>query len=452
MTSPARPRAGKRDMVNTFDPRSGVELPEEDRHLLARRRATLGDLYPLFYQRPVHVVAGSGAHLRGPDGEDYLDCYNNVACVGHANPRVRDAVSAQLARADTHTRYLQDEVVSYAERILATYPDEIDRVAFTNSGSESNDLAIRMARVATGHRGVVVTGNAYHGVTDLIASMSPSMGPSVPQAPFVRAVPVIDLLRNPAPDAAERLLARYEAAFDDLHDAGYGLSAVLLDQILSSDGILPEPRGWVARLAQLAHDRGGLLVADEVQSGFARTGDAFWGFARHGADADLVSMGKPMGNGIPTGGVAYKSWIGDAFGASSRYFNTFGGNPVSMVAAGAVLDDIEDRGLQEHVRVTGARIVEELRRLLGDRPAFGGVRGAGFFIGLDIVRPDDGHTPDPDRTLAIVNALRERRVLLSASGAPANTVKIRPPLVFTDADVDRLLDVLSALADHGLFG
>ncbi|WP_243386779.1 aspartate aminotransferase family protein [Bifidobacterium primatium] len=449
------PRSGMKRMVNSFDPSKGsTDLTPDEAALLARRQRVLGSLAPVFYEHPVHIVRGEGAHLFAADGTDYLDCYNNVAVVGHANPHVREAVADQLTRQDTHTRYLQDEVIDYAERLLATFPDRLDHVAFTNSGSESNDLALRMARTFTGHRGVVVTGNAYHGITSLVSSISPSFGTGLPLAPFLVAVPIDDVLKKPdgtfddpaaASAARAELVVRFEAAFAKLHDAGYGVSAVLLDQIFSSDGVLPGATGWVADVADAVHKAGGLLIADEVQSGFARTGERFWGFRRHMADADIVTMGKPMGNGIPTGAVVYKHDIGDTFAACTRYFNTFGGNPVSMRAAGAVLDEIEARELQRNALETGDYIAVEITRLLADAPRFGGIRHAGLFIGIDILDGDDSRTPDPDAAARIIAALRDRHVLISGSAADGSSLKLRPPLVFSRADADRLLTELAAI-------
>ncbi|MBT1161511.1 aminotransferase class III-fold pyridoxal phosphate-dependent enzyme [Bifidobacterium sp. SO1] len=447
------PVAGRKGLANGFDFSKGTAgLSPDTVALIERRKRTLGTLGPLFYNRPIHVVRGNGAHLFDADGVDYLDCYNNVACVGHANPHVREAVSDQLAKQDTHSRYLQDEVLDYAERLLSLFPEGLDRVSFTNSGSESNDLALRMARVYTGHQGVVVTANAYHGITALVSSVSPSFGTAIPLAPFLATVEVHDVLTGgmPADKARAVLRERFAAAFRSLHDAGYGVSAVLLDQIFSSDGVLPGAQGWVADIADMAHRAGGLLIADEVQSGFARTGDAFWGFQRHHADADLVTIGKPMGNGIPTGAVVYKAAIGDAFAACTRYFNTFGGNPVSMRAAEAVLDEIESRGLLAQAKTVGDYICDGFASLLAGRPKLGEIRHAGMFIGIDI-RSDDGSRPDPAGTQTIVDALRDRNILISASGADGSALKVRPPLVFTTADADRLLDAVGELRDLGFF-
>lgn len=466
-------RSGKAAMANGYDPSAGVNgFSSDETALLKRRQEVLGPFAPLFYEHPVHIVAGRDAHLFGANGEDYLDCYNNVACVGHANPHVRDAVVDQLARQDTHTRYLQDEVVDYAERLLryfhplATdggersvqhgsdepYISPINRVAFTNSGSESNDLALRMARTFTGHRGVVVTAHAYHGITQLVSSVSPSFGTGLPLAPFLATVEISDVLAHPDAHAAKILLRRFQEAFQRLEDAGYGVSGVLMDQIFSSDGILPDAPGWESAVAQATHDAGGLFIADEVQSGFARTGEAFWGFQRHHADADMVVMGKPMANGIPAGAVAYKAPIGDSFSTCTRYFNTFGGNPVSMRAAAAVLDEIERRGLRTQCGTTGEGIAQALRSTLSGASRVGGIRHAGLFIGVDIHAEGDSSMPDPDATLRIISALRSLDILISASGAHANTLKIRPPLVFNERDADRLVEGFATLSRQGLFG
>lgn len=448
------PVAGRKSIANGFDfSKSTSGLSTDVISLIERRKRTLGTLGPLFYNRPIHVVRGSGAHLFDANGTDYLDCYNNVACVGHANEHVRQAVADQLTRQDTHSRYLQDEVLDYAERLLALFPNSLDRVSFTNSGSESNDLALRMARVYSGHQGVVVTANAYHGITSLVASVSPSFGTGLPLAPFLATVDVHDVLIGGIDDDRARtiLRQRFATAFRSLHDAGYGVSAVLIDQILSSDGVLPDARGWIADVADMVHREGGLLIADEVQSGFARTGDTFWGFQRHDADADLVTIGKPMGNGIPTGAVVYKSAIGDAFAACTRYFNTFGGNPVSMRAAQAVLDEIESRGLLAQAKRIGDTICNGLAALLDGCSRLGEIRHAGMFIGIDI-RSEDGTLPDPAGTQAIIDALRDHNVLISASGADGSALKVRPPLVFNDADVERLLTAITELKQAGLFG
>ncbi len=464
--------SGKKDIANGFDYRmSAQKLPAMEAALVKRRLHTLGTLGPLFYDTPLHVVRGNGSHLFDDRGTDYLDCYNNVACVGHANPAVQQAVADQLGKQDTHSRYLQDEVLEYAERLLATFPTSLDRVTFTNSGSESNDLALRMAQAATGRQGVVVTRNAYHGITSLVASVSPSFGTGIPLSPFLATVRVDDVLGASGTtvnggswqstesgmngclngeDAWRVLEPRFQAAFDELKRKGYGVACVLLDEIMSSDGILPGGEGWVGRLAQSVHEAGGVLISDEVQSGFGRLGDCLWGFQRHGADADIVTMGKPMANGIPAGAVVYKQDIGDAFSSKTRYFNTFGGNPVSMRAAMAVLGQIERDGLVQHARDMGNRLARQIDASLRGFPKYGGSRHAGLFLGIDVA--SDGK-PDGVAARSIVNALKDdEHVLISASGPDGNVLKVRPPLVFTPTDADRFVEAMTHLADHGFFG
>ncbi|MFT8356719.1 MAG: aminotransferase class III-fold pyridoxal phosphate-dependent enzyme [Bifidobacterium aquikefiri] len=445
---------GKKQVSNAFDFHKGMaSLSDDERALIERRKRILGTMGPLFYDRPVHIVRGQAAHLFDASGNDYLDCYNNVACVGHANPRVREAVNDQLGLQDTHSRYVQDEILDYGERILSYFPTAMDRVNFTNSGSESNDLALRMARVFTGHQGVVVTTNAYHGITSLVSSVSPSFGTGVPLAPFLATVEIADVLTGDLPESQvnDILQQRFACAFQKLHDGGFGVSAVLLDQIFSSDGILPGAPGWVNHIAQAVHRVGGILIADEVQSGFARTGEAFWGFQRHHADADIATIGKPMANGIPTGAVIYKHQIGEAFASCTRYFNTFGGNPVSMRAAEAVLDEIEDRHLLAHAQQIGEQLDAQLHQLLGGTSRFRGMRHAGLFLGIDIGSSDSASS-DPQATRAIINRLRDMFILISSSGPDGSTLKLRPPLVFSSADVDRFMQACSTLVDEGYFG
>jgi 4-aminobutyrate aminotransferase-like enzyme len=463
-------------MVNRFDPADAALLPDGDRDLLARRRAVLGDIYPLFYARPVHVVRGVGARLWDADGTEYLDAYNNVPAVGHANPRVATAVHEQLTRMNTHTRYLQDGIVTFAERFLRTYPEHLDRVIFSNSGSEANDLAITIAQWRTGHQGVIVTENAYHGTTQLLAGTSPENGTSMPLHPWVRTVPAPDTHRDG--DRAGELFARaVTAAAADLDRHGFGLAALLLDSIMSTDGIFPGAPGMLVPAYRATHAAGGLVVADEVQPGVGRTGEAMWGFQRHTAtepprragaepslqagptggtaDAadvdghvDMVTCGKPLAGGLPIGTLVLGSALSDGYAAGHRYFNTFGGNPASIAAATAVLDEVQDRGLVEHARTVGAFLLQGI----ADRSASSGlvvdVRGVGLFIGVEMAGPDAGAL-----AARVVNALRDRNVLISAVGADGRVLKVRPPLVFTREDADAFLaaydSVLTTLQQEG---
>ncbi|KAB2882516.1 MAG: aminotransferase class III-fold pyridoxal phosphate-dependent enzyme, partial [Albidovulum sp.] len=374
-----------------------------------------------------------------------LDTYNNVACVGHCHPRVVEAMARQAAAFASHTRYLHEGILDYAERLLATFPAELGHVMFTCTGSEANDLALRIAREHTGGTGVIVTENAYHGVTADVAALSPSLGADVPLGPHVRTVPAPDAARYGA-DVAAGFAAAVQVAIDDLLRHGVRPAALVVDTIFSSDGVFADPEGFLAPAVTAIRAAGGIFIADEVQPGFARTGAAMWGFQRHGLVPDMVSLGKPMGNGYPVAALVVRPGVVAAFGAKARYFNTFGGNAVAAATASAVLDVIEDEGLLDNARDTGAYLVGGLRDLASRHDCLGTVRGAGLFIGADIVR--DG-AADAALALRVVNGLRAAKVLISATGKAGNVLKIRPPLVFTREHADiflgRMAGVLSAL-------
>jgi 4-aminobutyrate aminotransferase-like enzyme len=420
-------------MVNGFDSSRAEDLPAATRNLVGRRSAALGGAYRLFYSEPVEFVRGEGVYLYDPAGNAYLDAYNNVPCVGHSHPRVAEAVSRQLATLNTHTRYLTDGVVTYAERLLATHSMGAAYAMFTCTGSEANDLALRIARHYTGGTGVIVTENAYHGVTAALAELSPSLGPNVPLGSHVRTVP--------APTGGVNFTAAVAYAISDLERHGMRLAAFLADSVFSSDGVLPEPAGFLAPVADLVHAAGALYIADEVQSGFARTGSHMWGYQRHGLVPDIVTMGKPMGNGLPIAGIAVRREILDDFGRQVRYFNTFGGNPVCVAAASAVLDVLDTEGLPASVAATGAYLKDAVARVATESPLLGSVRGTGLYLGADVVDPATG-APSGELAAAIVNGMRQRRVLISATGRHGNVLKIRPPLPFGRQHADQFLGAL----------
>lgn len=411
--------------------------------LIERRTRVLGPAYRLFYARPLQLVRGDGVWLFDADGRRYLDAYNNVAAVGHCHPQVVQAIATQAATLNTHTRYLHDGVVGYAERLLATMPATLGQAMFTCTGSEANDLALRIARAHTGAQGLIVTRWAYHGVTQTIAEASPSLGAGMRLGDAVRTV---ELPLHAPPDQIGPLFAAgVRAAIADLHAHGLAPAALLVDTVFSSDGVLTDPPGFLTEAVADVRAAGGVLIADEVQAGFGRSGDAFWGFARHGLVPEIVSMGKPMGNGHPVAGVAVQPTVLKAFGDQCRYFNTFGGNPVAMAAAGAVLDVLQQQNLQANAQRVGALLRDGLRSLGARHRCVGAVRGAGLFIALDIVQPDGSGAPDAERTLQVVNGLRERGVLLSATGQAASALKIRPPLVFEPQHAELLVDTLDRL-------
>lgn len=407
--------------------------------LASRRDHVLSASYRLFYDDPVHLVRGEGVWLYDAEGRRYLDAYNNVPSVGHGNPHVVEAMARQASRLNAHTRYLSDEVVTYAERLLALFDASLDRVVFTCTGSEANDLAYRMARAFTGGTGAIVTANAYHGVTGEIAAISPSLSPDI--APSARAVPAPDPALGG--EAGARFAHEVRAAAEDLVASGHRPAMLLLDTALSSDGIRPDPIGVFAPAAEVIREFGGLYVADEVQAGFGRLGAGMWGFDRHGLVPDMVTLGKPMGNGYPLAGVVTRDEITAFFGRRDRYFNTFGGTSVAAAVGSAVLDEILGNDLIASVEAVGSRLRTGLRELAAGHPMLGEVRGAGLFAGVDVVGPDGAL--DRRRATAVVDGLRAAGVLVSSTGPEAATLKIRPPLVFGTEHAELLLDRLGTL-------
>jgi 4-aminobutyrate aminotransferase-like enzyme len=427
-------------MINAFDPNRATGLSLREKAMVERRQRLLGPAYRLFYEHPVHLVRGEGAWLFDSDGNRYLDCYNNVASLGHAHPRVVEAIARQAAQINTHTRYLHDTVLDYAEALLATFPASLGHVMFTCTGSEANDLALRIARAHTGGEGIVVTSLAYHGVTSALAELSPSLGEGVPLGRHVATVPPPDAYRGGA-DMPARFAADVARAFADLHRHGIRPCALLVDTMFTSDGVFPDPAGFLAQAAEAARAAGALFIADEVQPGFGRTG-SMWGFERHGVEPDIVTMGKPMGNGHPVAGLAIRPDLLARFGGTARYFNTFGGNPVSAAAGLAVLEVLREESLPANAAAVGAHLSAGLSALAARHELIGDVRGAGLSIGVELVRDRVTKEPTTVETTRIVNALRERRVLISASGPGANILKIRPPLCLSREQADLFIEAL----------
>lgn len=409
-------------MVNAYVP-GATPLSPAAEALVARRARLLGPAYRLFYETPVHFTRAQGAYLYDADGNAYLDCYNNVASLGHAHPKVLEATAAQAATYASHTRYLNDVVLDCAERLTALFPPELSQAMFTCTGSEANDLALRIAFTATGGTGIVVTENAYHGVTHLMAGASPSLGKGVDLGPHVRTVP--------APKDAACFAADVAAAFADLKRHGIQPAALLVDTIFSSDGVIPG--AFLGLAAAVTRASGALFIADEVQPGFGRTGANWWGFQAHGVIPDMVTMGKPMGNGYPVAALVARPDILAPFGEKARYFNTFGGNAVACATAMAVIDVIESEGLMQNALTIGARLAQGLRSL----PSLGETRQSGLFLGTDIL--DDGQ-PSAKKAARLVNLLREAKVLISATGPKGHVLKIRPPLILTEAQADHFLE------------
>ncbi|MFA5951013.1 MAG: aminotransferase class III-fold pyridoxal phosphate-dependent enzyme [Hyphomicrobium sp.] len=412
--------------------------------LVERRRRTFGPTSMLFYKRPLHVVRAEGVWLYEADGTRFLDAYNNVPSVGHCHPAVVTAISRQLGTLNTHTRYLYDVIYTYAERLLATMPAELSNIVFTCTGSESADLAMRVAQAVTGRTGFIVTANAYHGNTTAVTGISPSSASAEPRSPNVVLVPAPDTYRGGAEGLGQRFAASVEHAIAAMEARGIRLAAFVADSIFSSDGVFPGDSGFLAETAAAVQRAGGLYIADEVQPGFGRTGERMWGFARHGLVPDMVVMGKPMGNGYPMGGVAIKPALLQSFGSRAGYFNTFGGSPVAAAAGLAVLETIESEGLQQNALLTGDYLLAGLKSHAAECDWVGDVRGRGLYVGVEFVMSRATRVPNQKAAEHVVNAMRERNVLIGTAGLHGNILKIRPPLSFRREHADILLEAFKA--------
>ncbi len=429
-------------MINAYDAASSGHLPAHEQEMIARRRRLLGPAYRLFYAEPVHVVRGEGVWLYDQQGRAYLDAYNNVASVGHCHPHVVEALSRQAATLNTHTRYLHQSVLDYAERLLEYFPAALGHVMFTCTGSEANDLALRVAKAHTGGTGVIVTRNAYHGVTSALAEMSPSLGSSMILGDHVRTVPAPDAYRHDG-DVGAAFADHVRQALADMRARNIKPAALLVDTIFSSDGVFADPAGFLQEAVAETRKAGALFIADEVQPGFGRTGGHMWGFQRHGLVPDIVTLGKPMGNGHPIGGMVARPEVLKEFGEGMRYFNTFGGNPVSAAVGMAVLDVIEREGLVANAARIGGYLADGIKGLANVSPLLGDIRAAGLFIGVELVRDRGTREPAAEEAARVVNGLRARNVLISAAGMSANVLKIRPPLVFSKDNADLFLTTLA---------
>jgi len=431
-------------MPNAYTPGASPLAPEDEARI-ARRARLLGPAYRLFYAEPLHLVRGEGVWLYDRDGRAYLDTYNNVASVGHCDPRVVAAMAQQAAILATHTRYLHDAILDYADRLLALFPPGLSHVMFTCTGSEANDLGYRIARAATGGSGVIVTDNAYHGVTVATAGMSMSAGPSTAPGPAVFPIPAPTSENYPT-GIAQGLAAAVTAACERMQAQGIRPALLIVDTIFSSDGVRPDPKGFLAPAMAAIRAAGGLFLADEVQPGFGRTGAGMWGFQRHGLVPDMVSLGKPMGNGYPMAGLVVQPDVLAEFGGKSRYFNTFGGNAVAASVGMAVLDVIRDEGLMHNAATVGAAFANGLRDLATRHDTLGETRAAGLFLGIDTLT--DGK-PDGARATRLVNDLRREGILISNTGPQGHILKIRPPLPFSMANVDQFLTTLERVLRQG---
>ncbi len=411
--------------------------------LIADRTRLLGPNVSTFYDDPVHFVRGDGVWLWDAEGRKYLDCYNNVPHVGHCNPRVVEAIHRQASTLNTHTRYLHDGILDYVERLTATVEDPLDSAILTCTGSEANDIALRMAEAMTGKRGIVATDATYHGNTSLVSQLSQSNVPSVGfgLGSYFRFVDAPDSYRHP--DSDGQIFARAVARQIAKHErSGMGFAALVICPYFLNEGFPDHPDGWLKPTADVVRKAGGLLICDEVQSGFGRTGTHMWAHQKMGVVPDVMTLGKPMGNGHPVGGVVTRGDVLAEFRKGYRYFNTFGGNPVSCAAAMAVLDEIETRNLRANAREVGQHARARLRQLAETYEVIGDVRGSGLIFGAEMVLDRVTKAPASAFTDRLINKLRHKGVILSKLGRHKNTLKIRPPMVFSVENADLLIDRL----------
>jgi 4-aminobutyrate aminotransferase-like enzyme len=412
-------------------------VSEDHEAMLLRRACLLAPTYQLFYAEPLQIVRAEDVWMYDEHGRAYLDAYNNVPVVGHCHPAVVAALTQQARVLNTHTRYLAEQPLQLAEKLLATMPSALDRVIFTCTGSEANDLAVRISKAVTGGSGFIITDFAYHGVTDATAGMSPEDAASLGAGVYTVSAPR-------GAEGAARFGEQVRHCIERMRDQGVRLAALLVDTIFSSDGIYAHPPGFLAPAVQHVQEAGGLFIADEVQAGFGRLGEAMWGFARHRVVPDLVTMGKPMGNGHPIAAVTGRASLLAEFAKHRHYFNTFGGNSVSCATALAVLEVIRTEGLLENTRRSGEYLQRGLRSLAERYAVVREVRGAGLFIGIELgFNPVSGLSESAETT-RVVNGLRQRGILVGTTGRGRNVLKIRPPLTFTVQHADLLLEALNA--------
>lgn len=417
--------------------------------LKTRRRRVMGG-GPLFYEQPLHIVRGDGIWLYDHRGERYMDCYNNVPCVGHAHPVVVEAMHKQAATLNTHSRYLSEVVIDYSERLMALHSDPLAVLQMVCTGTEAVELAVKMARTYTKGQGIICSNATYHGNSHEIMRMTTG-----PYAPDFRTVAFPETYRPieqglSESDLCDSYLQQISAAIEGFAADNVAFAGMLFCSIFANEGLPNVPKGYMAKAAKLVRDAGGVVVFDEVQAGFCRTGQ-WWGYEVMDCVPDIVAMGKPMGAGYPTGGVAVRRDIAEVFYDKNFYFNTMAATPLQAAVANAVLDVIENEKLRENVVSTGAYLKDELSQFVDRFEHVGDVRGHGLFIGVEWVESKATKTADRQGAKDLVGKLKEKGYLISNAGALGNVLKIRPPLVFQKEHADQLLSALAETIEqaHG---
>ena len=417
------------------------------------REIHLAPSFSLSYTDPLHIVRGEGQYLYDADGKQYLDAVNNIQHVGHCHPKVAAAATAQYQKLNTNTRYLDETIVNYAQALTDKLPDGLDICFFTNSGSEANDLALRIARHVTQSKETIVLDAAYHGNLSSLLEISPYKhdGPGGSGAPdFVHTIPMPDPFRGKyrGEESGKEYANEVQIAIDKIQESGKRVSVFIAESLMGCGGQLVPPRGFLKESFQKVSKAGGLCIADEVQIGFGRTGDHFWGFETQGIVPDIVTVGKSMGNGHPLSAVVTTKAIAEEFNNGMEYFNSFGGNPVSCAVGHAVLNVIEEEGLQQNAKDVGFYLKSLLNELKEKYSIIGDVRGFGLFLGIELVRDPESLEPADKEADQIMNSMKEKGILISTNGPDHNVLKIKPPLVFTKDNAIQLVETLNGVLNE----
>ena len=401
--------------------------------LLERRNQIFGNGAHLFYEEPLTIVYGRGVHLFDADGKQYTDMYNNVPCIGHSHPHLIGAISSQVAQLNVHNRYLHEAILSYTERLVGLHHDGIQSVVMSCTGTEANEVAMMMARTITGGEGFICTDSAYHGNSAAVRQLTRARGSKT-----IRSIPFPESYRLDASNKADFYLNKLTEEIDTLSRNNVKLAGFLICSLCANEGLPSIPAGFFSRAQELVHQAGGVVIADEVQAGLGRSG-RWWGYETSGFQPDIVSMGKPLGAGVPLAATASSQDFVTQFRQKSGYFNTFASSPLQAAAGNAVLDVFERENLIENSKAVGSYLLNELQKFNTDIETVGDTRGVGLFIAIEMVQSRESKLPDRDLAVRIVNALKNKGFLIGNAGANGNVLKLRPPLVFAKENADEFL-------------
>ena len=411
--------------------------------LLNRRNHLFGKGSTLFYEKPVQLVRGEGVSMYDESGRRYVDLYNNVPCVGHCHPHFVESVSRQINTLNVHSRYLHQSILDYADRLINTHHESIESVIFSCTGTEANEIALQMARMVTGGRGIVCTDATYHGNSVEVSKLTRPKD----NRGEVRSIPFPETYRTDTDDLKEHFLRELQSVIDSFREDGIPFAGMLVCPILANEGLPNIPEGYMKAAVKLIHQAGGVFIADEVQAGVCRTG-LWWGYELMDFVPDIVTMGKPLGGGIPLAATAASTEVTEMFRRQTRYFNTCASSPVQAAAGNAVLDVIEQENLHENVTTVGQFLHERFLQIQAKHKSIGDVRGHGLFRGLEFVTDLKSKAPDKQSAVRVVNELKDRGFLTGNAGAYDNVLKVRPPLVFSKIDAEEFLGALEQTLEH----